>query len=275
MPFHPKVSFSIVFPRRRAQLPLCGLSNYGSLQALCRCSPLLEITSSQAASLVMDAPETFELPGFPHLSLRYEVTSGLTFCQTPGVARDVTSRSSIFSFALQVLRGAGTPVLRYVSPSFGESKSSSGRNCYLKVISLYLPGRNQPSETPTGRRSGGKKVMFKSILLPACKKFTNMHCRAVIGGCRRSAFKWHSLTPVACVTSDGVTGCGFLPQRLVILRHLYVFDTFFNEKVMTTSNFPRRYKEQVVVGCYLNCCLSPEQAQCEIKRTIWMQSWSA
>lgn len=211
MPLHPKVSFSIVFPRRRAQLPLCHLSLYGILPALCRCSPLLKIASSQVALLATDAPEMFELPGFHHLSLWYMVTPGLTFRQTPGVAQDVTSRFSICGFVLQVLCGAGTPALRYVSPSLGEWKSSSGINCYLKVISLYLPGRNQPAETPAGRRSGGKKVVFKSILLPACEKFTNTHCRAVIGGCHRSAFKWHSLTPVACVTSDSVTGCGFFP----------------------------------------------------------------
>lgn len=122
---------------------------------------------------------------------------------------------------------------------------------------------------------GGNKVMFKSISLPACEKCTNTRCRAAIGGCRRSAFKWHSLTPVACVSSGSVIGCGFFPQRLVILKHLYVFDTFFNNKVMTTSNFLWRYEEQEVVGCYLKCCLSPEQAPCEIKHIIWMQTGSA
>lgn len=116
--------------------------------------------------------------------------------------------------------------------------------------------------------------MFRSILLPACEKFTNMHCWAVIGGCRRSAFKWHSLTPVACMSSGSVTGCEFFPQQLVILKHLYVFDIFFNKKVMTTSNFLWRYEEQVV-GCYLKYCLLPEQAQCERKCTIWMQTGSA
>lgn len=102
-----------------------------------------------------------------------------------------------------------------------------------------------------------------------------MHCRAVLSGCRRSAFKLHSLTPVACLSSASVTGCGVFPQWLVILKHLYVFDTFFNKKVRTTSNFLWRYKEQEVVGCYLKYCLSPEQAQCEIKCTIWMQTGSA
>lgn len=143
------------------------------------------------------------------------------------------------------------------------------------MISLYLPGRNQPAESPAGRRSGGKKVVFKSILLPACEKFTNVHCRAVIGGCHRSAFKCHSLTPVACVSSDSVRGCGFFPQQLVILKHLYVFDTFFNKKVLTTSNFLWRYEEQEVVGCYLKYCLLPEQAQCETECAIWMQTGSA
>lgn len=117
--------------------------------------------------------------------------------------------------------------------------------------------------------------MFKSILLPACEKFTNVRCQAVLGGCHRSAFKWHSLTPVACMSSDSVTGCGFFPQRLVILKHLYVFDAFFNKNIMTTSNFLWRYEEQEVVSCYLKYCLLPEQAQCEIKSTIWMQTWSA
>jgi len=275
MPLHPKVSCSTTFFKREGPAALCGLSNYDTLPASCRRPPLLKVLSSQAAVLATDAPETFRLPGFHRPSLWCVVAPGLAFCQTLGVAWGVTSRSSIPGFALQGLRGAGTPGLRYTSSSFGELKSSSGRNCYLKVISLCLPGRNQPAEIPAGRRSGGKNVMFKSILLPACEKFSGTRCRAAIGGCRRSAFKWHSLTPVARVTSDSVTGCGFFPQQPVILKHLCVFDTFFNEKVMTTSNFLWRYEEQEVVGCYLKYCLSPEQARCEIKSTNWMQTWSA
>lgn len=153
MPLHPKVNFSIDFPRRRAQLPLCGLSNYGTLPALCRRPPLLKIKSSQAALLAVDALEIFRLPGFHRQGLWYVVTPRLTFCQAPGVAQGVTSHSSICGFALRVLCGAGTPVLRYMSPGFGARKSSSGRNCYLKVILLYLPGRNQPAEILAGRRS--------------------------------------------------------------------------------------------------------------------------
>lgn len=82
MPLRPKVSLSTVFPGRRAQLPLCGLSSYETLPALCCCPPPLKFMSSQTALLSMDAPETFELLGFHHQSLWYMVTPRLTFYQT-------------------------------------------------------------------------------------------------------------------------------------------------------------------------------------------------
>lgn len=77
-------------------------------------------------------------------------------------------------------------MLRYMSLRFGEWKSSNGRNCVLKVISLYLPSRNQPAQTPLLRAEVGReKVMFKSILFPAWEKYTNVHCQAVVGECHR------------------------------------------------------------------------------------------
>lgn len=55
---------------------------------------------------------------------------------------------------------------------------------YLEVVLLNAPGRTQPAEIPAGRRiHWGNKMMFKSILLPAYDKFTNMLCQAVLGGC--------------------------------------------------------------------------------------------
>lgn len=132
----------------------------------------------------------------PPMSLNM-LTPRLAFCQTPGVVQGVTSCSSIFCFELWVLCGAGIPVFRYMSPGFRARKSSWGISYYLEVILLNVPGRNQPADIPAGRSiHWGDKMMFKSILLPACDKFTNMCCQAVLGGCWKhvlSGTAWHQL----------------------------------------------------------------------------------
>lgn len=184
MPLHPKVRFSTVFLRRRAQLLFCSLWNYSPFPALCCPLPLWKKYILPTSFSCDGCSRNVQTPQIsPPTSLNM-LTPRLAFCQTPGVVQGVTSCSSIFCFELWVLCGAGIPMFRYMSPGCRARKSSWGRSYYLEVILLNVPGRNQPADIPAWRSiHWGNKMMFKSILLPACDKFTNMWCQAVLGGC--------------------------------------------------------------------------------------------
>lgn len=209
MPLHPKVSFSHCFSEEEGTDTLLQFVELQLSSSFALFPSTLEkyiFTTSFSCDLCSRNVQTPWIS--PPKSLNV-LTPRLAFCQT----QSITNCSSITCFELWVLCGAGIPVFRYMSPGFRARKSSCGRSYYLEVILLNGPGRNQPAELPAGRSIHWGNMMFKSILLPACEKFSNIHCQAVLGGCWKHALSgtaWHQLYGCLQIVSQVVL-CGFSP----------------------------------------------------------------